>query len=281
MILSGLIFLLLWFIGHHSGKIYAVYLPPAELHQGLVLIDKIMQCPKINAVIVDYEDPLRDRILAVAKQKGLYTIVRVVVFPEGATWEQVNDQARILEIFGKSERLTRNEFVDEIQLDYIRFRDDRIRDIYKVEYIARLVTHIRKVNLWKKLSIDIFGRVAEGEDDVVGQSIVKLEKHIDIICPMLYPSHYGLHPEKRKNPYKTIYDGVVKVKEQLKFPGVTVRPYLQAFRLHLEGIPYDEYIRQQVLAAEQVGYGYSFWNGEGEYDTVFLVLNEMFNSTEH
>lgn len=281
IVLSGLIFLLLWFIGHHSGKIFAIYLPPQTFEQSRLLIDRIVSCKKLNAVIVDYEDPIRDQVLAAAKKAKLYTIVRMVVFPQGATWEQVNDQERILEIFEKSEELTRNKYVDEIQLDYIRFKDDRIRDIYKAEYIARLVTHIRKVNLWKKLSIDIFGRVAEGEDDVVGQSIVRLEQQIDVICPMLYPSHYGLHPEKRKDPYGTIYDGVIKVKEQLNFQGVTVRPYLQAFKLRLEGIPYDKYIRLQVLAAEKVGYGYSFWNTEGKYETVFEVLDEMFDQSKY
>jgi len=267
--------LLLWLIGRQSGKVYAVYLPPKPYLVGVELIEKVAQSQKLNGIIIDYEDPLRENLLKFSKGKGLYTIVRMVVFPEGASWEQLNDQQLILEIFSKAEELTKSEYTDEIQLDYIRFKDDQIRDTLKGEYIAKLVTHIRKVNLWKKLSIDIFGRVAEGEDDIVGQSIVRLEKHIDIVSPMLYPSHYGLQQEKRRDPYGTVYEGVLKVKRQLNNPGVTVRPYLQAFDLKLEGLVLPEYIKQQILAAEAVAYGYCFWNGEGKYEPVFQVLSEM------
>ncbi len=261
-------------IGHYD-KVYAIYLPPSPFSASQAFIRRVAKNKKLNSVIIDYDDKNRHALCVFAKAQGLYTIIRLKVFPSGVTWRQLGKIEIMNMVYQKVHDLSADVGVDEIQLDYIRFKDDQVASETKLHIITSIVKQLAEVNLWKKLSIDIFGRVAEGDDFVVGQSVTALEKYVDVICPMLYPSHYELHPEKMRNPYQTIFDGVVKVKQQLVSDRVKVRPYLQAFILNMEDIPYDVYVRQQVLAAERVGYGYSFWGALETYDTVFEVLDEF------
>src|SRR5205823_548191 len=87
---------------------------------------------------------------------------------------------------------------------------------------------------------DIFGLVTTvGGPLEVGQHWEKLSPHVDVVLPMVYPSHYPkgdlgvAHPNAE--PYKIILTAISRARERDKKLGITtpehVRPWLQAFTL--------------------------------------------------
>ena len=95
--------------------------------------------------------------------------------------------------------------VDEIQLDYVRFptegnlgdaRYHLVSDEYpKHRVITGFVQRVREQLAFTGvlLSADIFGVAVWGravDEAVTGQRLVDLVNHLDIVSPMLYPSHF-------------------------------------------------------------------------------------------
>jgi hypothetical protein len=91
-----------------------------------------------------------------------------------------------------------------------------------------------------KVSVDVYGTIINSDVDaqIVGQDYVGLSKIIDVICPMVYPSHYadgsmGLDiPDLL--PYDTIYKAMELSNNRLdEIPSgehrALVRPWLQDF----------------------------------------------------
>jgi hypothetical protein len=257
-------------------KKYAIYIPPMTQMQSVNLLEKIASQSVINAVVLDYNDPFINPLLRECKKQKLYTIVRVVVFPEAVTWQQLQEKDFFQQLKQVIPSLNNNVLVNEIQLDYIRFKDDGQSDKKRTIFITQLIKFINQLNVSKTLSIDVFGRLETlEEDDIIGQSIKTIQSHVDVICPMLYPSHFNKHPDKMANPYRTIKEGINNIQLQINRRQTVVRPYLQAFTLNLTGIPYKEYIRLQILAAEEMNCGYAFWSMNGDYQVVFEVLEEL------
>jgi hypothetical protein len=183
--------------------------------------------------------------------------------------------------------------VDEIQFDYIRFpTSGRLHDAHFrysagrmsksdviTGFLKRAYREISRRNTL--LSIDIFGVVAWGKKvDIAktGQNISKLYKYCDIISPMLYPSHFNNNFDERENPadhpYYYIYEGCKKVME-LSNNSITVRPWLQSFKLKVSNYN-SEYIMKQIKASDDAGgRGYLFWNAQNRYDTVYAALSSI------
>ncbi|MDA3901196.1 MAG: family 10 glycosylhydrolase [Spirochaetes bacterium] len=182
--------------------------------------------------------------------------------------------------------------VDEIQFDYIRFPTDGDRDDARFTYsygamsrvdiitafLKRAYTVLKKRNVL--VSIDIFGVVAWGnENDInsTGQQISRLAPYCDIICPMLYPSHFNNNfrgiEKPGDSPYYFISEGVNRVKSQAK--GTFVRPWLQAFGWRVTNYN-GAYIQEQIRASIDTGAeGYIFWNAKNNYDTVLEGMSQL------
>ena len=66
------------------------------------------------------------------------------------------------------------------------------------------------------VSADVFGTIIGSDIDAqaVGQVYTEMAKHLDYICPMIYPSHYGQgnfgleHPDTM--PYETVLEALKK-----------------------------------------------------------------------
>lgn len=169
----------------------------------------------------------------------------------------------------------------EIQYDYIRFPSDGQTKlcVYSkphgsaaaVEALGTFLELSRK-KLNEKgvdLSIDVFGLVGSSDDDMgIGQRLSKLYKHVNVVSPMMYPSHYapGEYGIKSPNasPYETIYRSIRDTKRMMKDPSVELRPWLQDFSL---GIKYTgAHIRDQINAANDLGiYEWLLWNPACRY----------------
>ncbi|HYH01734.1 MAG TPA: putative glycoside hydrolase, partial [Bacillota bacterium] len=172
----------------------------------------------------------------------------------------------------------------EIQFDYVRFTSDgnTKRCVYPFgnglpaedviqEFLKYTRAKLAQYDI--PVSADIFGLTTSANADLgIGQRFEKIAEHVDIVCPMVYPSHYipGNFGLKNPNaqPYKTVFSSVRDAKLKLETAQNTttqIRPWLQDFSL---GVRYgrDE-IQAQIKAVEDAGIKeWIFWNPSCRYD---------------
>ncbi len=187
--------------------------------------------------------------------------------------------------------------VDEIQFDYVRFptngwredwSDTTVGDIEKValrrrEMITSFLAEARKMlaETQVRISADLYGIMAWGRMEdlaLTGQHVPSFAKYVDVICPMIYPSHFAPGFEGRKRPGDDpeyfIGEGTRRFVKMVDGQ-VEIRPWLQAFpyRVSQFGGPY---IGTQVEAARQAGgSGWCLWNPACRYSVALSVLPEL------
>jgi len=192
---------------------------------------------------------------------------------------------------------------DEIQFDYVRFpdgaktynliaefpgRDGRDKD----EAIADFLEYSRKelepysVNL----GADVFGLVTRTWDDYpedIGQTWILIGKHVDNICPMVYPSHYSTGWYNLENPnahpylvVKGAMEEAIEKNSSMETPPI-IRPWIQDF--DWDGIAYGpDKVRDQIIAAKELGiYEYMIWNPSNVYDPYAFMVTEKENTTAY
>jgi hypothetical protein len=244
-------------------------------------------------------------LLAALKQKGVYTIARIVVFKDnplaehrrdlavkagaGRLWRDRKGQAwtdpfrrEVLDYNIALAIEAASQGFDEIQFDYVRFPDaeglvyaqastatSRVRAIdgFLAEARRRLVPY----NVF--LAADVFGYVCWNLDDTgVGQTLEALAVHLDYISPMLYPSSFQLGIPGYRNPVTHPYEIVSltlgRARDRTGSPPVRFRPWLQAFRDYaFDRRPFSATeIQAQIDAAERFGSnGWMLWNPRNVY----------------
>lgn len=172
----------------------------------------------------------------------------------------------------------------EIQFDYVRFTSDgdTKRCVYPFnngetpeDVIQNFLKYARaKLQPYQiPVSADIFGLTTSVPDDQgIGQQYEKIVNNVDIVCPMVYPSHYAQGTFGLKNPnlqpYETVLKGVSDAKKRLDDTGNTttiIRPWLQDFNLgHHYG---RNEIKAQIRAVKDAGLNeWIFWNPSCRYD---------------
>ena len=102
----------------------------------------------------------------------------------------------------------------------------------------------------------------------IGQDIEELSRVADVICPMVYPSHFGTrylrHLKGDEHPYRIVLDSGTRA-HVLAGEDVLIRPYLQAFKM-LSPTWGPGYIRSQIAgAADSKSSGFTFWNAAVDY----------------
>ena len=262
-------------------------------------------------------------LMAKLKEHHIYTIARVVCFkdpylaaakaelalkkPDGTsvtdanglafvnpyceeTWEYIVDVAIAASELG----------FDEIQFDYVRFPIGADADA--ADYGVDLNTYTKEQAITGFLSYaaerfgeenivfgaDVFGTIIGSETDVerVGQNYRTLGETVDVLSPMVYPSHYangvfGLDVPDAY-PYETVLAALQGSGKELETVGeadrAVVRPWLQSFTATwVDGhIPYEgEEIRQQIQAVYDAGYEeWILWNAPNRYSAEGLEAGE-------
>jgi len=199
---------------------------------------------------------------------------------------------------GVAEELVKLGF-GEIQFDYIRFPEpypslpkqvfpdskDLPKPAALAEYLKHAKTRLNKLGV--RSTADIFGLVTTvGGALEVGQDWEKISPVVDVVLPMVYPSHYprgslGV-PYPNADPYKIIHIAISRARERDKKLGISeaehIRPWLQAFTL---GKPEygAEQLREQKRAVYESGYdGWVMWNPGSIYDVYLPALEKTLQS---
>lgn len=171
----------------------------------------------------------------------------------------------------------------EIQYDYVRFTSDGDvkQCVYPFSNGKPAAEVIKEFLQYAKLklepyqvpvSADIFGLTTTADADLgIGQRFEKIAESVDIVCPMVYPSHYIPGNFGLKNPdlapYETVYRSLSDAKKRLEEAGNTktqIRPWLQDFSL---GSRYGRtQIQAQIKAVTDAGIKeWIFWNPSCRY----------------
>lgn len=281
--------------------------------EGIITYQMDLQTAQEMGACVSY---IRDMegLMAELKEHNIYTIARIVCFKDpylaehnpdlalkradgsnltdanGLTW--VNPyQEEVWEYLTDLALAAADLGFDEIQYDYVRFpvgNDAEFADYgvdiqsYPKEQVIRDFLDYAADRLHERgipVTADVFGTIIGSSIDVkqVGQDYVGLGSTVDVLCPMIYPSHYGKgvfgFDVPDAHPYDTVYQALQASQNELS--GIAdedravVRPWLQAFTAtwvngHIE---YGgEEIRQQIQAVYDAGYEeWILWNASNRY----------------
>ncbi|WP_281886050.1 putative glycoside hydrolase [Paenibacillus sp. YYML68] len=230
------------------------------------------------------------KLMTTLKEHDIYPIARVVVFkdtilakkkpelsfqnPDGTVWGNnknpsdsfVNPyQKEVWDYNIEVAKEAAKAGFKEIQFDYVRFPEgfEKRADIlsyYKdersrIQAVAEFVkyAHEQLAPLGVRVSVDIFGYAASvPAAEGIGQDFQKISQNVDVICPMIYPSHYttGWFGSKVPDaaPYATIAGATKDTHKKLEPLGdikPVVRPWIQDFTA--SWVPgYIRYGKQQV-----------------------------------
>ena len=239
------------------------------------------------------------------KEKGIYTIARIVVFKDdllalarpdlavktqtGTVWRDRENLAWVDPF--KNEAWEYNiqiaieaaqQGFDEIQFDYVRFPDSSSPRFSRPNteenrvgaisgFLKEAKSRLKPYNVF--LAGDLFGYVCWNPDDTkIGQKLDALVPYLDYLSPMLYPSGFHLGIPGYRNPMQNIFEFIYlslkRAQERTQVSSLRFRPWLQAFRDYAfdrRSFQAQE-IQSQIRGSESFGSsGWMLWNPTNVY----------------
>lgn len=228
--------------------------------------------------------------------KGIYVIGRIAVFQDpfyalrhsedafvdtrtGTLWRDYKgiawlrpDSKAVWDYIVAIARDAHTQGFDEINVDYVRYPSDgplaslargtaesrtQVMESF-FSYIGPLLTEGGMV-----LSADLFGLTMSASDDLgIGQVLERIAPHVDVVAPMVYPSHfasgaYGI-ASPAEHPGEMVRISLEHGIAKLEAAGIDrgkIRPWLQDF--DLGAIYTASMVREQIDQSE--GFGLSSW----------------------
>jgi hypothetical protein len=253
-------------------------------------------------------------LMASFKEKGIYTIARIVVFkdnllagarpdlavktPTGEPWRDRESLAWVdpfrkevwdynIQIAVEAAKLG----FDEIQFDYVRFPDShsprfsqpsteeaRVKAI--TGFLQEARSKLAPYNVFT--AADVFGYICWNLNDTdIGQKLDPIASAVDYLSPMLYPSgfQFGIPGFRNpvQNPYEIVYLSLKKAQERTKISPLRFRPWLQAFKDYaFDRRQFNgKELRDQISASEKFGsHGWMLWNPINQYTTAAESLKK-------
>lgn len=254
-----------------------------------------------------------DAVMKTLKANDIYPIARIVTFKDrragdkfaqlavksknGSIWRDrhgtswlnpYNREAWDYVVSIAEEAVTKG--FKEIQFDYVRFPTDgnvkmidygaSAQNTTKAQAIAEFLAYARQRlnNKGVVVSADVFGLVTTATDDMyIGQQLEPLAQSVDVLCPMVYPSHYGKGnygvAEPDFEPYKIVHRSISEGKARIDSLNASnkarLRPWLQDFTASY--LPrYQHYgpaqVRAQIKATYDSGVSeWILWNAGNHY----------------
>lgn len=180
--------------------------------------------------------------------------------------------------------------VDEIQFDYLRYPTNGWRGDWAGSLAATAERRRQVISGFLRaardtlrhypvlLSADLYGIMAwDRVDDqaVTGQNIGDIAALVDVICPMVYPSHYGAgfagYDRPADYPEHFVAEGCRRF-AHLAEGKAAIRPWLQAFPYGAR--QYDgAYVQAQIAGATAAASsGWCLWNPASRYTVALAAL---------
>ena len=249
---------------------------------------------EVGAINPEFE---LDGVVAAAARRGLYLIGRIVTFqdpiaaralPEIAVWDSstggpfrkngqyfldpTDPEARRYALELAAEACAAG--FDEIQFDYVRYPDGfgtsalfdagsgpEVRPSIIRDFLAEASAVLRPAGC--AVAADIFGFITSTSGDGgIGQQLEDLGPVVDVLSPMLYPSHYSEgwfgfdvpndHPGEVVG--RALDDGLERLDSTAIF-----RPWIQDFYYNAAQV------RAEIDAAEERGLGWMLWNARSRF----------------
>ena len=260
-------------------------------------------------------DPWLSRLAADLHKEGFILTARIVVFKDdhlvltrpdlgahlngglyrdrrGGKWaDPYSDEVRLYNaLIAEAAALSG---VDEVQFDYVRFPTEGAaryatyshekEGISRVDIICQFLGEVKErvAKYNTSLAVDIFGVTAwQSRNDIenLGQDLKRMAKYLDVLSPMLYPSHFHYGYDGFDNPgaypYYFINTGVKKAREILSGEATVLVPWIQGFDLRSPNFG-PGYIIEQVRGAKEAGVDhFLIWNARNVYDVSFSALRK-------
>ncbi|MFH1387284.1 MAG: putative glycoside hydrolase [bacterium] len=211
---------------------------------------------------------------------------------KGGKWaDPYSDEVRLYnELIAETAALSG---VDEVQFDYIRFPAEggarnavypHIKEgVTRVDIICEFLRGVKE-RLTKyntSIAVDIFGVTAwQSKNDIaaLGQDLKRMAPYLDVISPMLYPSHFHAGYDGYGNPgsypYYFMNAGVARAKEILSGEAVALVPWIQGFNLRSPNYG-PNYILEQIKGCKDAEIErYLIWNARNDYSVSFNALGK-------
>jgi len=249
-------------------------------------------------------------IISMAKQRGLYTIARLVAANDpllgarepavrirhpqtgtavGSAWVDLSNPT-VLEYNSQVIRDLVAAGVDEVNIDYIRYpteyaqwqigltREEKVERIEKFVQMARRT--IDEYGPETKLGLSTYAILGWHYDinvNAIGQDIVRFAPLVDVISPMAYPStfkegaYYNPAVHPRSRPYYLVYRTLQGYAELLgEEHAHKLRPWIQAYYMTQKDL------RDEMDAVFDAGAcGFTCWSAGNHYDHVYAVLQDV------
>lgn len=300
---------------------------PSVRDRILALIDET----ELNAIVIDvkdntgvitWEERMKEedlvKLIEDLHTKNVYVIGRIAVFQDpkyalahkdhavqkqdgslwkskkGEYWVDTGSKKKWEDTLALSEQAYALGF-DEINLDYIRFSTEGVKDNLVFpqsgmravndrvgvvsEFYAYITGELRKRGI--PVSGDVFGIITTSSTDipVLGQDLHKALEYFDYVAPMVYPSHYAPgtfgFSNPAANPGPVIYEamlGAVRIADEVASSTgqststmrAKLRPWYQDFDM---GATYTaEMVRAQIEAGERLGItSWMLWDPSNKY----------------
>lgn len=249
-------------------------------------------------------------LLTMLRNKGIYTIARIVVFKDdllASSRPELALRRRNGAVYRDREHLSWSDpfkaevrrynvdiareaagaGFDEIQFDYVRLPDatglaypvadtEESRVAAITGFVREAREALRPYNVF--LAVDVFGYVCWNTTDTgIGQRLESLAEVADYISPMLYPSSFQFGIPGYRNPVQHPYE-IVRVTLERALartgvPAVRFRPWIQSFADYAfrGGSFTSGEVRRQIAAAEDAGTnGWMLWNPRNRYSAADL-----------
>jgi hypothetical protein len=254
------------------------------------------------------------RLLDTLRAHNIYSIARIVVFkdpvlaeqkPElavkqkdGSVWKDNKGKAWVdtynRAVWDYNIAIAREAIelgFSEVQWDYIRFTDApmsyRARAVYPAAAGRTKQAAVREFMLYAReklkdldvpVTADVFGLTVSTRGDMgIGQEWEKMVDAVDVILPMVYPSHYipGNYGLSNPNayPYRVIHRSMQDALARSRpiANAANIRPWLQAFTL---GPPRytPAHVRAQIQAVYDAGLTeWVLWSPGSNYELAALA----------
>lgn len=257
-------------------------------------------------------------VIETLNENGVHTIARIATFqneqlinqhPElalhwsnGSIWYDGGGHRWVdpadPKVWDEIEKLSRQAIelgFKEINYDYVRFPSDgaiklAVYNVYDGESKSEVINNFGAAMRARLkpdypdiiLSADIFAHAILVDNDAgIGQNFISIVDYFDVICPMVYPSHYAPGNFGYENPaaapYAVAYGTMLKAYNKLeaanKLSSATIRPWFQDFSL---GAYYGtKEVQAQIKANTDAGFnsGWLLWNARNVYTESALQIN--------